>query len=62
MGTKCKIIKNCRSKEALRTVEQQEVAKLISQGEYQQEVRKFRRVYPLMTNSARSSDSTLNGY
>ena len=62
MGMKCTIIKSYRSKETLRTVEQQEVAKLISQGEYQQEVREFRRVYPLMTYSARNSDGTLEGY
>lgn len=56
------IIKNYRNKETLRLVELQEVASIIRQGEYVEEVDKFRNDLPLMTFAQRSNDGSFSGY
>jgi len=56
------IIKNYRNKETLRLVELQEVASIIRQGEYMEEVGKFRNDLPLMTFAQRSNDGSFSGY
>ena len=56
------IIKNYRNKETLRLVELQEVASIIRQGEYVEEVGKFRNDLPLMTFAQRSNDGSFSGY
>ena len=56
------ILKNYRNKETLRLVELQEVASIIRQGEYSEEVGKFRSELPLMTFAQRSNDGSFSGY
>jgi hypothetical protein len=60
MSTKITIIKIYRNKETLRTLELQEVADIISKGEYLKEVNDFRTFYPLTTYSQRDIDGTID--
>ena len=60
--TKVTFIKNYRNKETLRLVELQEVASIIRQGEYADEVGMFRNDLPLMTFAQRSNDGSFSGY
>ena len=60
MSTKITIVKNYRNKETLRTVELQEVADIISRGEYLKEVSDFQRNYPMMTYNERGIDGTID--
>ena len=56
------LIKSYRNKETLRLLELQEVAELISQGEYDTEVSMFRRDLPTMRYARVSNNGTLEGY
>ena len=62
METKITIIKSYRNKETLRVVDLQALADIICNGEYQEQVSEFRRVYPLMTYADKRNDGTLDGY
>lgn len=62
MATRITIIKYYRNKETLRLLEAQEVADMISKGEYAEQVSDFRSNAPLMVYASRSADGTLEGY
>ena len=62
MAPKITLVKNYRNKETLRLVELQELAEMIRQGEYEDQVREFRKELPLKSYVSRSSDGTLEGY
>lgn len=62
MAPKITLVKNYRNKETLRVVELQELAEMIRQGEYEDQVREFRKELPLKSYVSRSSDGTLEGY
>ena len=61
MATKITIIKNYRGKDTLRLTELQEVVDIIRQGEYKEQVREFRKVYPLASFLQRNNDGSLSG-
>ena len=61
MATRITIIKNYRGKDTLRLTELQEVADIIRQGGYKEQVREFRRVYPLASFIQRNDDGSLSG-
>ena len=62
MAPRITLIKSYRNKETLRLLELQEVAELISQGEYDTEVSTFRRDLPTMRYARVSNNGTLEGY
>ena len=62
MAPRITLIKSYRNKETLRLLELQEVAELISQGEYDDEVSTFRRDLPTMRYARVSNNGTLEGY
>ena len=62
MAPRITLIKSYRNKETLRLLELQEVAELISQGEYDAEVSTFRRDLPTMQYARVSNNGTLEGY
>ena len=62
MKARITLIKNYRNKETLRLVELQEVADIIRNGEFQEQVSEFRNVFPLMTFADRNDEGTLTGY
>ena len=62
MTPRITLIKNYRNKETLRLVEQQELADIISKGEYQQQVSDYRSAWPRMPYTIRANDGTLDGY
>ena len=62
MTPRITLIKSYRNKETLRLLELQEVAELISQGEYDTEVSTFRRDLPTMRYARVSNNGTLEGY
>ena len=62
MAPRITLIKNYRNKETLRLMEQREVAELISQGEYEDQVSTFRRDLPTMRYAHVSNNGTLEGY
>ena len=62
MTPRITLIKSYRNKETLRLLELQEVAELISQGEYDTEVSMFRRDLPTMRYDRVSNNGTLEGY
>jgi len=62
MTQKITLIKNYRNRETLRLMAQQEVADMISSGEYEQQVLDFRRYYPTMTYATVGSNGTIEGY
>ena len=62
MAPRITLIKSYRNKETLRLLELQEVAELISQGEYDDEVSTFRRDLPTMRYAHVSNNGTLEGY
>ena len=62
MTQKITLIKNYRNRETLRLMTQQEVADMISSGEYEQQVLDFRRYYPTMTYATVGSNGTIEGY
>ena len=62
MTPRITLIKSYRNKETLRLLELQEVAELISQGEYDTEVSMFRRDLPTMRYAHVSNNGTLEGY
>ncbi len=61
MAKKITIIKNYRGKDTLRLTELQEVVDIIRQGEYKEQVREFRRAYPLASFIQRNNDGSLSG-
>jgi len=61
MATKITIIKNYRGKDTLRLTELQEVVDIIRQGEFKEQVREFRKVYPLASFLQRNNDGSLSG-
>ena len=60
MSNRITVIKYYRNKETLRPTELQEVANMISKGEYQKEVSDFRRSYPIAVFSGRKSDGSID--
>jgi predicted P-loop ATPase len=62
MTPRITLIKSYRNKETLRLLELQEVAEIISQGEYDAEVSTFRRDLPTMQYARVSNNGTLEGY
>ena len=62
MAPKITLIKSYRNKETLRLLELREVAELISQGEYDDQVSTFRRDLPTMRYAHVSNNGTLEGY
>ena len=62
MTPRITLMKNYRNKETLRLVEQQELADIISKGEYQQQVSDYRSAWPRMPYTIRANDGTLDGY
>ena len=62
MKARTTLIKNYRNKETLRLVELQEVADLIRNGAFKEQVSEFRSVFPLMTFADRNDEGTLTGY
>lgn len=62
MAPRITIVKNYRNKETLRLVEMQELAEMIRQGEYEDQVKEFRKELPMKSYVSRSSDGTLEGY
>ncbi|MBR1448960.1 MAG: hypothetical protein IJ588_14700 [Prevotella sp.] len=62
MTTRITLIKKNRNKETLRLMEQEEVAAMIRNGEYKEQVDTFRRDLPLMSGGYRNSDGTLEGF
>ena len=62
MAPRITLIKSYRNKETLRLLELQEVAELISQGEYDEAVSTFRRDLPTMRYARVSNNGTLEGY
>ena len=62
MTPRITLIKSYRNKETLRLLELQEVAELISQGEYDDQVSTFRRDLPTMRYAHVSNNGTLEGY
>ena len=60
MSNRITVIKYYRNKETLRPTELQEVANMISKGEYQEEVSDFRRSYPIAVFSGRKSDGSID--
>ena len=62
MASRITLVKSYRNKETLRLLSLQEVAELISMGEYDEQVRAFRRELPTMTYLHRSHEGALEGY
>ena len=62
MAPRITLIKSYRNKETLRLLELQDVAELISQGEYDDQVSTFRRDLPTMRYARVSNNGTLEGY
>ena len=62
MAPRITLIKSYRNKETLRLLELREVAELISQGEYDDQVCTFRRDLPTMRYAHVSNNGTLEGY
>ena len=62
MASRITLIKNYRNRETLRLLELQEVAELISQGEYDEAVSTFRRELPMMQYVEVGNNGTLEGY
>ena len=62
MAPRITLIKSYRYKETLRLLELQDVAELISQGEYDDQVSTFRRDLPTMRYAHVSNNGTLEGY
>ena len=62
MAPRITLIKSYRNKETLRLLELREVAELISQGEYDDQVSTFRRDLPTMRYAHVSNNGTLEGY
>ena len=62
MAPRITLIKSYRNKETLRLLELREVAELISQGEYDDQVSMFRRDLPTMRYAHVSNNGTLEGY
>ena len=62
MAPKITLVKNYRNKETLRLVEMQELAEMIRQGEYEGQVKEFRKELPMKSYVSRSSNGTLEGY
>ena len=62
MAPRITIVKSYRNKETLRLLTLQEVAEMISQGEYDAEVCTFRRDLPTMRYARVSNNGTLEGY
>ena len=62
MAPRITLIKSYRNKETLRLLELREVAELISQGEYDDQVSMFRRDLPTMRYVHVSNNGTLEGY
>ena len=62
MAPRITLIKSYRNKETLRLLELQDVAELISQGEYDDQVSTFRRDLPTMRYAHVSNNGTLEGY
>ena len=62
MTPRITLIKSYRNKETLRLLELQDVAELISQGEYDDQVSTFRRDLPTMRYAHVSNNGTLEGY
>ena len=62
MAPRITLIKSYRNKETLRLLELREVAELISQGEYDDQVSTFRRNLPTMRYAHVSNIGTLEGY
>ena len=62
MTPRITLIKSYRNKETLRLLELREVAELISQGEYDDQVSTFRRDLPTMRYAHVSNNGTLEGY
>ena len=62
MAPKITLIKSYRNKETLRLLDLQEVAELISRGEYGEAVSTFRRDLPTMQYVSVSNNGTLEGY
>ena len=62
MAPRITLVKSYRSKETLRLLDLQEVADMISQGEYDAEVCTFRRDLPTMRYARVSNIGTLDGY
>ena len=62
MAPRITLVKSYRNKETLRLLELQEVAEIISQGEYDDEVSTFRRDLPTMRYAHVSNNGTLEGY
>ena len=62
MTSRITLVKSYRNKETLRLLSLQEVAELISQGEYGEQVRVFRRELPMMTYATTSANGTIGGY
>ena len=62
MAPRITLIKSYRNKETLRLLELQDVAELISQGEYDNQVSTFRRDLPTMRYARVSNNGTLEGY
>ena len=59
MSNRITIIKYYRNKETLRPTELQDVANMISKGEYLKEVSDFRRSYPIAVFSSRKGDGSI---
>ena len=62
MTPRITLVKSYRNKETLRLLSLQEVAEMISQGEYAEQVLAFRRELPMMTYATTSANGTLGGY
>ena len=62
MASRITLIKSYRNRETLRLLELQEVAELISQGEYDEAVSTFRRELPMMQYVEVGNNGTLEGY
>ena len=62
MAPRITLVKSYRNKETLRLLSLQEVAELISMGEYDEQVRAFRRDLPTMRYACVSNNGTLEGY
>ena len=62
MASRITLIKNYRNRETLRLLELQEVAEIISQGEYDEAVSTFRRELPMMQYVEVGNNGTLEGY
>lgn len=62
MASRITLIKSYRNKETLRLLELQEVADLISQGEYDEAVSTFRRELPMMQYVEVGNNGSFEGY